>query len=196
MDEIRLVCTALCRIVDKQARYLLALNHNRLLQQKQVFMALGGALEYSNSQLPRIFDARLENSNQEFRWSIARSRLDEFRLWFNLRKDREINPFRELREELVDQLRLFNSLSPRDVCMNYAWTVEVERKTDRFGLNTVLTHYFHELFDVIFVSQNHQARLLQLPKHDQLRWVTRQEIEGSSTEDNITIDANILLISR
>lgn len=194
-EKIRLSCTALCRICNREQMYLLALNQNRLLQGKHVYMAIGGALLYTKAELPHVFGAEPEDAaNHELRWFVNKKRLPQFRDWFLARRDRETDPFRELQEELVEEIGIFESLSRDDVKIQYSHTLEVERETDRSGVVGVMTHYFHEIFEVEFINSVKRDKIERIPTTSNLRWVTMREIQAQQLDEElVAVDAQILL---
>lgn len=198
VDRIRVACIAMCKITDAtNEQFLLALNRNRLLQGKKVFMPLGGALTYSDKNLHIRYQAIPEEVEKyEFRWFIYPENLNRFRSWFLKREDRETSPFRELREELVDEYRVLKDLTPQDINIQYISTIEVERQTDREGMQGVLTYYFHEIFGVEFLNLAHinTLRDLRTLPNQEMRWIETVEITNHKTNDDIEVDAEILLL--
>jgi hypothetical protein len=187
----RVSCASLCRIQDEQGRYLLALNHNRRLAGRQVLMALGGALQYDSPALPARFEADLENAAcPELRMYMPTRHLDSFRDWFLARQERETSPYRELREELVDELGALDSLRPDEIRPVYLLTLAGSRITDRPGAEGEVTHYWLEIFQVEF-DASPRARLRAEPPG--LRWVTVDEIRARVTHDGVAIAADVLL---
>jgi hypothetical protein len=191
IGKLRVSCASLCRIQDKQGRYLLALNQNRLLAGRRVLMALGGALQYDDPDLPTRFEAVLENAAlPELRLYMPPKALTPFREWFLARQERETDPYRELREELVDELGALDELAPHDVQIMYVNTLAGNRITDRPGAEGEVTYYWLEIFRVEF-SEATCARLLAEPPG--LRWVTEDEIHAGVTADGVAVAAEILL---
>jgi hypothetical protein len=188
----RVSCASLCRIQNEQGRYLLALNQQRLLAGRRVLMPLGGALAYDDPTLPARFDAQLEKPGvPELRLYIPAALLDPFRMWFLSRSGRETDPFRELREELVDELGALPTLQPDEVRCTYLSTCATQRITDRPGVEGEVTHYWLEIFEVDFVSAGARDRLRAEPPG--LRWVTADEIRLGFTEDGVEVSAAVLL---
>src|SRR5688500_10118367 len=103
---IRISCNALCRIYDRERGFLLALNRNRLSQGKRIFMPLGGSLQcYIPHELAKLgveWDSGETLDVQDLRFIMPDENIDRFRRWFLGREGREMSPFRELYEELVD----------------------------------------------------------------------------------------------
>lgn len=191
IGKLRVSCASLCRIQDEQGRYLLALNQNRLLAGRRVLMALGGALQYDDPGLPARFEADLENAAfPELRMYMPPHSLAPFREWFVARQGRETSPYRELREELVDELGALDDLRPQEVHTAYIMTLAGSRITDRPGAEGEVTHYWLEIFEVEFAAAP-CARLRAEPPG--LRWVTVDEIRAGVTADGVAVAADVLL---
>ena len=91
---------------------------------------------------------------------MQRHQLSDFAKWFNERQWRENSPFRELREELVEEAMLLPDLQPSDVKWDFLYTYENEQVTQREGVAGVLTHYFLEVFEVWAINPNVVQMLL------------------------------------
>jgi hypothetical protein len=191
IGKLRVSCASLCRIQDEQGRYLLALNQNRLLAGRRVLMALGGALQYDDPALPARFEADLENAAMpELRLYMPPRCLAPFRDWFLARQERETTPYRELREELVDELGALDDLFPQEVHIAYLNTLTGQRVTDRPGAEGEITHYWLEIFQVEFAAVPSALLRAEPPG---LRWVTVSEIRAGITADGVAVAANVLL---
>jgi hypothetical protein len=196
MDDgrVRVSCAGLCRIRDDDGRYLLALNHNRLTRGVQVYTPLGGGLEYHAPDLLARFDAEPENpQGRELRLYLPGERFPDFRTWFLRRVERETDPFRELREELVEELGVIDALRRADVAFEGVRVLDAERVTDRTGAQGLTTRYLLEVFDVRLVSLAVQAALANLPTDGALRWITRAELDAGKTDDGAAVEASALL---
>jgi hypothetical protein len=192
--RVRVSCAGLCRIVDDEGRYLLALNYNRLGKGVRVFMPLGGALMFDDPDLLKRFDAVPENRRErELRLYLPSRRLDDFRAWFLRGVGREIDPFRELYEELVQETGFLDALARPDLRFQRRWLREEERVTDRSGVEGEPTHYWLEIFDTELVSEALSARLHKLDADAPLRWLTREEIESGTAEDGAHVEAKVIL---
>jgi hypothetical protein len=196
MDDgrVRVSCAGLCRIRDDEGRYLLALNHNRLTRGVRVYTPLGGGLEYHAPDLPARFDAEPENPDgRELRLYLPSARFAEFRAWFLRRIERETDPFRELREELVEELGAVEALRRSDVAFEGVQALDAERVTDRTGAEGLSTRYLLEVFDVRLKSPEVRAALANLPADGALRWITRAELDAGQTDDGAAVEASALL---
>lgn len=196
MDDgrVRVSCAGLCRIRDDDGRYLLALNQNRLTRGVQVYTPLGGGLEYHAPDLLARFDAEPENPHgRELRLYLPLERFDAFRTWFLRRVERETDPFRELREELVDELGALDALGRADVAFEGVRVLDAERVTDRTGAEGLTTRYLLEIFDVRLESLTVRAALDRLPADGALRWITAAELDAGRTDDGGVVEASALL---
>jgi hypothetical protein len=177
-EWIRISCAALCRI-EHQGKFLLLLNQNR--RQKGVYQLgpIGGALRlYDLIRVRTAFHAVLENPTEpDLRLMLPQTMLPAFRDWFYTGEGRESSPFRELREELVDESHILSDLVPDDVYCHYQHTVENEQMTDRRGLTGRLTHYFLEIYDIQFKYLTHRRTLLYAGPETGAVWLPPQQLE-------------------
>ncbi|MDZ4766591.1 MAG: hypothetical protein SGI73_18800 [Chloroflexota bacterium] len=194
VERIRVSCAGLCRIQDEHGRYLLALNTNRLSKGLRIFMPLGGGFIYEDEALLERFDAIPELPNtHELRLYIPPARLNDFRTWFLSRRDREIDPLRELVEELVDELRALPQLDLSDVAFERRFIHDSERITDRTGVEGEKTQYWLEIFDVTITTPALWQTLLDAPTDGGLRWVTPEAIRAGQTPDGESVEARTIL---
>lgn len=179
-DRIRVSCASLCRI-EHEGWFLLLLNADRRQRGLYVLSPIGGALTITAYDRLASFAAILETpQNDDLRLTLPRGKLAPFREWFYSGQGRERSPFRELREELVDETGLLPSLAPEDVRWEHLWTTEEEAFTARGGQTGALTHYFLEVFGVGFTNDEVLGTLLAAPPESGARWVTRDHIEDGA----------------
>jgi len=196
VSEIRISCVGLCRIQDDKQRYLLGLNKNRLQKNTPIFMPLGGSFQYDPPALLDRWDAHSEKQNQDLRFFAPLEQVDHIRDWFCDRAEREVTPFRELQEEIVDEYNIVSALTERDVEITFAKLVELERFTNRSGVTGLLTHYFIEVFDVTFTSPMLLKKLHQSAFTHHLYWITRDEIKKRKVmidDTEYVVDADLML---
>ena len=195
-SRLRVSCAALCRICGPDGRYLLGLNKNRLAQGREVYMPLGGALEYHAPDLPARFDATPEApENRDLRLFMPEARLPAFRDWFLTRQERETSPLRELAEELADEFAVLAALKAEDVAARYLGTYEGESTSGRSMSIGAWTHYLHEIFDITFINPAITRALLHVPPASGLRWVNEDEILRGVTEVGTAVDGRALLLT-
>lgn len=143
-ETIRVSCAALCRI-EIDGKFLLEINKNR----GDVITPIGGALEFYENARPFLesLGAEFQNGN-DLRLIIPKTSLPAFREWFVRNEDRETDPLRELREELIDEHGVLPSWPEGELKMSYLRLVEIEEATTRVDQQGRLTHYFYEIFSV------------------------------------------------
>ena len=161
MEEslIRISCASWCRVII-DGRYLLMLNHNR--RQKGVYQlsSIGGALFVDSWDVLAEIDPQPDSpDSNDLRFLTNPSNIPEFRTWFYRRTQRELTPFREIQEELVEETRALPELTEADLGIQYLRTVEDTQQTIRRGFTGQMTHYFLEIFDVQFGSPDISQRL-------------------------------------
>ncbi len=192
--RIRISCAALVRLQDADGRYLLGLNKNRLTQGREIYMPLGGALEFSAPDLLARFDAVPEApGSNDLRLFLPEARIPEFRDWFLAREERETSPLRELVEELVDEFSVLDALAPDDVAIRLVQTYEGEAASGRRGVAGTWTHYLHEVFAVDVVKATKLRALLAVAPSSGLRWLTADEIARGRSGDGKAVDGGALV---
>lgn len=194
-DLVRVSCVSLCRIRNKDGKFLLAYNANRMAQNIKVLMPLGGALECSDDQVRARFNAQPESPAhiRDLRWFIPLGSIEAFDRWFRTRHEREISPFRELQEELVHELKLIPALTMGDVEISYDSTHADQRITERSTVKGQQTYYWIEVFDVKPKGEGLVKALNALTDADNPRWVSHTEVSANQTHDQIAVDARPLL---
>ncbi|MCQ3931060.1 MAG: hypothetical protein DPW16_11430 [Chloroflexi bacterium] len=146
--EVRVSCGSMCRLMVEES-YLLLLNRNRRRKGIYELSPVGGAIQVQNVQALAPFEARLENPDtRDLRFSMRSEHLDVFGVWFRKRKERELDPFREILEELVDESGVLAALRPEDLRMDFVKIVQDSKQTMRQGKTGIFTHYFFEIFEV------------------------------------------------
>ncbi len=194
VDRQRVSCAALCRINDPDGRYLLGLNKNRLAQGREIYMPLGGALEFYAPDLLARFDATPEApGSQDLRLFMPPAQIPAFRDWFLTRQQRETSPLRELTEELVDEFAVLSALAPSDISARYLRTYEGEATSGRSVSYGAWTRYLHEVFDITVVSPAVLRALLQVPPASGLRWFSEANIRRGVSDDGVAVDGGALL---
>ena len=169
----RISSAALCIINDAHGRYLLGVNKARAAYGKHIYMPIGGALRYYDPALLDSFGAVPEKPGKpDLRVYIKGEAIESYREWFYSRDTdgREVTPFRELREEFVDEYRVLDSLQPVDVEMRFLHVYEGQATTDRNGsTGGALTTYLHDIFQVRFTSEIVRQRIEYIAPESGLR---------------------------
>ena len=151
---IRVSAAGLCRIGMNNG-FLLSLNKSRLAKRIRNFTPFGGAIEFNESAKPFLKELGVifEKGN-DLRFTIPENNLAELEKWFYLRTEREISPFRELQEELVEEEKVLPNLPPTAVRSEYLWTIKPARVgTDRPGQEGMITQRYFEIFNIVFTPE-------------------------------------------
>lgn len=190
----RVSCAGLCRIRNTQGDYLLSINSGQLEKKQLLLTPIGGVLKYASQTLLDRFEATSE-SKLDLRLFIPQEKLDAFCAWFAERhaQEREISPFRELHEELVEELKVLPSLSENQVKIQYQYLRVTERLSNRHNATGILTINLAEVFDVIFLEHVHIHVLDNISPASQLYWVTEEEIVKGKNAHNIKVAASNLI---
>ncbi|MFA4905264.1 MAG: hypothetical protein WC645_02040 [Candidatus Margulisiibacteriota bacterium] len=188
MQDIRISAANLARI-RVEDRNILILNRNRLKKGQRVLTPFGGAIEFELSARPFLagLGAAFEKG-ADLRLVIPQERLPVFERWFYLRQEREVSPFRELMEELVEEEAILPQLSTDQVAAQFLWTAKPPQGlTDRAGSEGVLTQRYLEIFEVTLVPGVHNQIIKALAAPEaKLMAVTQQEILAGQTADGKT----------
>ncbi len=189
----RISAAALAR-VEIDNRYLVGLNRKKREVGRQVYTPYGGVLEAT-------FEGRefLENLGAEFEWRnnlrlyLDDSLIPSFEDWFFSRTQRETSIYRELREELVDEDKVFPILPETVLTCQYINTVTENVPTSRQGSGGEQTQRYLELIDVKFISEYLGMLRDNLLRPDTyLALLTREEIMTGRTEKGIEVGTNCL----
>jgi hypothetical protein len=192
-DELRISAASLTRI-ELDGKILVALNKKRLQAGKRVYTPFGGALEFyeeARSYLQSL-GVVFEKGN-DLRFTFSEERLAEFEQWFERKKDREVSPYRELREELVDEEGIFPELPEHAINLEYLTTVKKREVTNRPGQEGKLTQRFFEVYRATFKPEYTQMVREALSKPEtHLALVTEKEIKAGKADSGIEIATNCL----
>jgi hypothetical protein len=191
MTDIRISAANLTRI-ELDDRVLVGLNKKRLQAGKKVYTPFGGALEFYESARPFLenLGADFEKGN-DLRLVISEDRLPEFENWFYQQTERESSPYRELREELIDEERVLSNLPEDAVNLEYLRTTTERAVTDRPGQVGKVTQRFFEIYKATFKPEYEQMLRTALARPDShLGIVTESEILAGVSDSGIEIATN------
>jgi hypothetical protein len=191
MHMIRISAANLVRITLED-KLLIGLNKKRYEVGKKIYTPFGGALQFHESA--RMFleglGAAFEKNN-DLRIRIAHEKLPEFTKWFYQQKQRETSPYRELREELVEEENALPDLPEKAISLEYLSTVTEKAVTDRPGQAGKFTQRFFEIYRATFTpdyEQHLRTSLTQPGTH--LGLVTEREINEGISDNGIEIASN------
>ena len=192
MERIRISAATIVRI-ELNGKLLLGLNKKRRLAGRNVYTPFGGGLEFHESARP--FLESLEAvfvSGNDLRLMISEDKLPVFEKWFNQRQHRELSPYRELLEELVDEEKVLPELPENEITLEYLLSKAERAITDRPGQEGSLTQRYYEVYKAKFSSAYEQMIRLALVKSDtHLALVTEQEILAESAS-GVKIGSNCI----
>lgn len=170
-------------------RYLLILNKIRYENSNKSYTPVGGAIKYYNSSLSFLdsIGCAFENDENDLRFSLPYSNLSKFLDWFNLRQQREVDAFRELKEELVGEEKIFKELLRKDVSLDYLFLKEEESITDRPRHEGELTHRFIELYNARFNRKCEQILLRFSQTSQKIVFASEKEILQGIAKNGLKI---------
>jgi len=189
MSEIRISCASLSSITIDD-KYLLLLNKRAYKDGRMVYTPIGGALEYlpNGKKFLDNLGAKYERETPDLRFKIDSDNLDLFKFWFGKGIDRERDILRELKEEMIDEEDIIQSLSPNDLEISY-----IKTETPVIELKGVLNHFFFEIYDVAFSKEKTDEIKRFISKQKDLKkvlLVTEKEIRNGLTSDKIEIGSS------
>lgn len=181
---IRVSCASFARIKVGD-KYMLILNGNAIMKGNKIYGPIGGGLEFleSGREFLTSINASPEKSNYDLRIRLPKENLEEFKKWFYSKADRENGVFREVQEELVDEMQILKSISESDVTESYVKTSEDEAVSQKIGFEGTFTKYIFEIYEVTF-SEKVQKELLEACNE-------KIQIVGLFTEEEILNLPNI-----
>lgn len=132
-----------------------------------VLTPIGGALEFHEEARAFLdsLGAKFQKGN-DLRLVIPRSGLPAFQEWFLRKEDRETDPLRELREELIEEHGILPEWPAAEPEISFLRMVEIEEATTRKDQAGMLTHYFYEIFSVRLPMTVEAACIKQASKPD------------------------------
>lgn len=188
---IRVSCASFSRIMIDD-KYLLILNKASLKKGNKVYTPIGGALEYTmaGKKLLDKLNPTWERNNKDLRLFFSEDKISEFTKWFKSRQDREIDPFRELQEELVDEEHILESLNRSDIDLMKFNHIYIELVPSKEAHKGFLTQYYFEIFDVKLNVFKESEIKDQLPSTNIIKLVTDREILNGMTKTGEKIGTN------
>ena len=196
MGNIRISAAGLARI-ELDGKILFGLNKNKLQTGKKVYMLFGGALEFYEAARPflKSLGAKFEEGN-DLRFMIPEEKISKFEKWFYQKINREISPYRELKEELVDEEEVLPDLPKNAVNLEYLTTVSGREVTDRIGQEGKMTHRFLEIYRARFIPKYEAMLRNALKKPDtHLGLISERESQAGKTDLGIKIITPYLLFA-
>jgi hypothetical protein len=190
--NLRISAACLAR-VELDDKLLVGLNKKRLEVGRKVYTPFGGALEFYNSARPFLDSLGVDyEKGDDLRFRISADKWTQFEEWFDRRKDREISPYRELREEFVEEELVFPTMPEEAYSLDGLVTVKPKREaTDRPGQEGVMTQRIFEVHRVLFVPNYESMVREALAKDDtRLALITQDEIRSGKTLGGIEVASN------
>jgi len=143
----RISCSGFARIKHEN-KLLLILSKSKLEREIKSYSLIGGAYQFDENGYNRWKEMGAQfQSGIDIRMSIPDEKIGEFQEWFEKRTEREVNPERELREEIVGEAEV---VPYAKISFEYVETKDWEMNTTRVPFEGQLTRAFYEFFDVEF----------------------------------------------
>lgn len=188
---VRITVAYLFRI-EMNGKYLLIKRH------KSDFIGyqpVGGAYKYFKEENRAKFDelgimpcnqiVRDEDTENDIRLEMnKRKKLIDFLKWFDSRKDREIDPFREFCEELIEPGLLPRSLFPH---IKYSYIGKHQEGILRTEDYPIDQFRHADIFELRIESESQKQAILDLAKHEEIIFATPEEIKKGTANNGIRI---------
>ncbi|GGB64318.1 hypothetical protein GCM10007424_00230 [Flavobacterium suaedae] len=189
--SVRITVAYLFRI-ETNGKYVLIKRHkNDFIG----YQPVGGAYKYFKEENRARFDelgilpcnqiVRDEDTENDMRLIMnKRKKLVDFLKWFDSRKDREIDPFREFCEELIQPGILPMKLFPH---IKYSYVGKHQEgilRTDDYPVD----QFRHaDIFELRIESEAQKQAILDLAKHEEIIFATAEEIKKGTASNGIRI---------
>jgi hypothetical protein len=188
---VRITVAYLFRI-ECNGKYMLIKRHKKDFTGYQ---PIGGAYKYFKEENRENFDnlgivpcnqvPRDDDTENDLRVVInKRKNLSDFFEWFEGRKNREIDPYREFYEELIEPGILPENLFKH---IKYAYVGKHEEgvlKTDDYPIEQFR---YADIFELRLETDAQKEAIRSLVKNDKIAFVTAEEIRKERTKDGIRI---------
>ena len=189
---IRVSCAGLCRIAIGSC-FLLEINKNR----GDILTPIGGVFHYNDEAHSFLvgLSAQFE-TGRDLRLTFPNTSLELFDLWFNRRVQREIDPRRELQEELNDEHALAIPESALgEILFHFLGCCRSEDHTTRHGADGRLTRYYAEIFSVS-LPPIAEYLIFQATKSSALRLhlVTQEEVGARRSAAGLPISTSAAML--
>ncbi len=191
-EYVRVSCATLALIEVEPGKVLLLASRHQLEEGRTVLIPPGGAIEVRGATALKELGASFEDETRmELRLRLRRTHVPSFKSWFTSRNYREVDPVRELVEELVDEAHLLPALFSSEIERRFLRTLEFWSPSQRRGAKGEITFYLHELFRVELAWHRIVELRSALAQGSELAGlVAPEEIAMSETMDGTKIGAN------
>ena len=188
LSGIRVSASALvCLLVNE--RYLVEINKHR----GDILTPLGGATAFEPSALPflKSIEATFDEvTKRELRFSMPEKNLDRFREWLESDKDRELDPRRELHEELLDEHKV--QIAPEDLARAALRRRKLRSWQETSTRTCALTAYYHEIYDASLPADAIEAIRAHIERgSSRLQLVTEDEIRARIASNGMPIATTV-----
>ena len=193
ISDVRVSCAAFADISDG-SRKALTINKNRWEEKgERILTPVGGAIELTVAGLEElqglldINQSSFENG-KDLRLIMHGKYANKLREWFLGRRNRELDPIRELREELIEETGLLSEADFSGLQFGRPGYQTELAVTDRAGQEGKLTLRLIEVYPATFNIDALSKLLEAAGKSDSMiRFVTEEEISSGFSIEKIRI---------
>jgi hypothetical protein len=190
-SPVRITVAYLFRI-ELNGKYMLIKRHKKDFTGYQ---PIGGAYKYFKEENREIFDnlgivpcnqvPRDEDTENDLRVVInKRKNLSAFFKWFESRKNREIDPWREFYEELIETGLLPENLFKH---IKYAYIGKHEEGVLRTEDYSIEQFRYADIFELRVETDAQKEAIKSLVNNDEIAFVTPEEIKKGNTNSGVRI---------
>lgn len=172
---------------------LLTLNKNQLRKGIRTLTPVGGAIEVTSGGMTELMhllgiEQAAFEKGYDLRFTMHGQNADRLREWFLKRKNRETDPMRELREELVDEIGVLNAFDLHDSRYKLnGYQTEVET-SNRIGQEGKLTLRLMEVYQTqLNPTSMHKLDVAAKLPDSLVRFVTAADIQNRVSTEGISI---------
>lgn len=179
-----------CILIDN--KYLLSLNRSSLDSGEKIYSAIGGATKYDENAKSFLESIGTDfEGDNDLRFRLQKKDLGSFVSWYSSGINRELSPFRELREELVDEEKIFPSLKSYDFSylkLGIDQSISKSHRKEKIG---ELTYRIADIFLTVFRPELEKKIYQNInQKETPLILTTSDEIQNIMTNSKIPIADN------
>ena len=188
---IRITTAYLFRI-EINGKFLLIKRHKK---DRIGYQPVGGTFKYLRDENRELFDnlglepcnlvPRDSDTENDLRLIMRkRKKLFKYLKWFEKRKDRELDPWREFYEELIEPGMIPFSKFQH---IQYSFIKKVEELAIPSPVYQYDEFRYAEIYELKFENDAQKQAFVNLDKNDSVVFVTPDEIRNGSTVNGITI---------
>jgi hypothetical protein len=188
---IRITTAYLFRI-EVNGKFLLIRRHKK---DRQGYQPVGGTFKYLKDENRELFDnlgiepcnyvARDSDTENDLRLIMRkRKKLYKYLRWFESRKNRELDPWREFYEELIEPGFIPFSIFPH---IQYLFIKKIEELVIPSPAYPIDEFRYAEIYELKFENDSQKEAFISLVNNDIVLHATPDEIRKGTSDNGLTI---------